>query len=99
MREIDLYLNEKGSLPLTLGDIGKGDMRDPWGTRYNYVNFSITNDKFWRRDRNLRPINSTYDLWSNGPDRQTQIQVVAKKGRDDVIRARDGAFVGVAADF
>ena len=45
------------------------------------------------------PINSDYDLYSVGPDGDSSPQLHNAVSRDDVIRARDGAFVGLAEDF
>lgn len=52
-----------------------------------------------RKDQFLVPINSDYDLYSKGPDGQSQASLSPPVSRDDVIRALDGAFVGVAEDF
>ncbi|MBU2498645.1 MAG: prepilin-type N-terminal cleavage/methylation domain-containing protein [Proteobacteria bacterium] len=98
-REIDLYREDNGALPLSLDDIGKGSLRDPWGNPYQYVNFDTEPKGKWRRDRNMNPINTYYDLWSNGPDGEFQKQVSTPKSLDDIIRARDGNFIDVAAKF
>ena len=52
-----------------------------------------------RKDGRLNPINSDFDLYSVGEDGQTTTPLTAPASKDDVIRARDGAFVGLAADF
>jgi general secretion pathway protein G len=52
-----------------------------------------------RKDQFLVPINSDYDLYSKGPDGQSQASLSPPVSRDDVIRALDGAFVGVAENF
>ncbi|MFO0774683.1 MAG: pilin [Nitrospiraceae bacterium] len=52
-----------------------------------------------RKDRFLHPINSDYDLYSMGKDGESVEPLTAKKSHDDVIRANDGAFVGLAAQF
>jgi general secretion pathway protein G len=49
-----------------------------------------------RRDKNANPVNSDYDLYSMGRDGQTTPQFTAKKARDDVVRANDGAYYGLA---
>jgi len=98
-REIDLYKEDNGAFPLTLDDIGRGSTRDPWGNPYQYVNFATQPVGKWRRDRNMNPINTYFDLWSNGPDGVTQTQVSTPKGRDDIIRAWDGNYIGIAGDF
>lgn len=52
-----------------------------------------------RKDRFQVPINSDFDLYSMGPDGKSQGPLSAKASRDDVIRANDGAFIGIAAEF
>ena len=52
-----------------------------------------------RMDRFLHPINSDYDLYSMGKDGETVLPLTARKSHDDVIRANDGSFVGLAVEF
>ena len=52
-----------------------------------------------RKDRFLHPINSDYDLYSMGKDGESVGPLTAKKSHDDVIRANDGSFVGLAVEF
>jgi general secretion pathway protein G len=52
-----------------------------------------------RKDRFLVPINSDFDLYSMGKDRETVAPLTAKKSHDDIVRANDGAFVGLASEF
>jgi general secretion pathway protein G len=52
-----------------------------------------------RKDRFLVPINSDYDLYSMGPDGASAPPLTAKASHDDIIRASDGAYVGVAENF
>jgi general secretion pathway protein G len=52
-----------------------------------------------RKDRFLVPINCDFDLYSVGPDGESKAPLTAKESHDDIIRAGDGAFVGVASDF
>ena len=52
-----------------------------------------------RQDQFLRPVNSDYDLYSMGPDGETQFNLSSGKGRDDIVRALDGAYVGIAGQF
>ena len=52
-----------------------------------------------RKDHNLVPINSDFDLFSAGPDGKSTGPLTAKASRDDIIRGSDGAFVGRAADY
>ena len=86
-------------LPASLAEAGAADFRDPWGRPYAYLEFTPTNRGARRKDRNLVPINSEYDLYSSGPDGQTRPPLAVPVSRDDVVRARDGSFIGKAADF
>ena len=52
-----------------------------------------------RLDRFLRPLNSGYDLFSSGPDGESASPLTSRSSRDDIVRARNGLFVGVAEDF
>ncbi len=45
------------------------------------------------------PINSTYDLYSMGKDGKTVVALTAKASRDDVVRANDGGFIGLAVKY
>lgn len=91
-------------LPATLAGIGRGAMLDPWGRPYQYFPFPVNargqhNVLGARRDRFLVPVNSTFDLYSAGPDGQTALPFTAATSLDDIVRANDGGFVGVASDF
>jgi general secretion pathway protein G len=52
-----------------------------------------------RKDQFLVPINSDYDLYSMGADGRSEPNLNSQERRDDVIRARDGAYVGLAEFF
>jgi len=52
-----------------------------------------------RKDKFLVPLNSTYDLYSKGKDGQSKLPLTAKASKDDIIRASDGAFIGLASEF
>jgi len=93
------FYEENQVYPDTLAEVGLGALRDPWGNPYQYVNIATAPPQKWRRDRNAKPINTLYDLWSNGPDGDSQKQVNAAKSRDDIIRAWDGAFIGMGEAF
>jgi len=80
------------------------EFKDPWDNPYQYVYIAEDdkkdkNKQKARRDRNQKPINTYYDLWSNGADGDYQQQVNGAKSRDDIIRAWDGSFVGLGKDL
>ena len=52
-----------------------------------------------RKDHKLNPINSDYDLFSAGKNGVFKPQVSQKDSLDDIIRARDGGFIGLAEEF
>lgn len=86
-------------LPADLSEIGKASVLDPWGNPYLYVNHETQPNGFWRKDKNINPINSDFDLSSAGKDGQSQQQLVAAQSRDDIVRANDGAFIGLASTY
>ena len=97
---IKLYETDNRVLPDSLDDVGLGSKLDPWGHPYQYFNIATATGKGQlRKDKSLNPINSDYDLYSMGKDGQSKTQVNNKVSLDDVIRARDGQFIGLASDF
>lgn len=86
-------------LPDDLAAVGWADV-DPWGRPYRYVKFEGLD---WaaraRVDRFQVPINSRYDLYSVGRDGRTALPLQFPVSRDDLVRANDGAFVGLAARY
>ena len=91
-----------GTLPGAFSEFSGPIGNDPWGRSYQYLNFNSgaagVKGKI-RKDHNLHPLNSEFDLYSMGPDGQSAAALTAKASRDDIIWARDGAFVGKASDF
>jgi len=97
---IKQYETETHELPHTMDDVGLGTKLDPWGNPYQYFNITTATGKgMLRKDKSLNPINSDYDLYSMGKDGQSTTALTAPVSQDDVIRARDGQFVGLASDF
>lgn len=98
--EIALYESQNNKLPNTLADIGRPNFLDPWGTPYQYLNFANAKGKGqMRKDRFLVPLNSDYDLYSMGKDRKTVAPITAKDSLDDILRANDGSYLGLASQF
>jgi general secretion pathway protein G len=98
--DVEEYDLVNGQLPDALSDVGLPNFLDPWGTPYEYLNHSTMkgNGKA-RKDRFLVPLNSDYDLYSDGADGQTTAPITAAKSQDDIIRADDGDYVGLASQF
>ena len=47
----------------------------------------------------MLPLNTDFDLFSFGPDTQSLPSITALVSLDDVIRADDGGFIGLARDY
>lgn len=93
-------LENRYTYPDSLADAGMSGMVDPWNTPYQYTNLTTAKGKgSARKDKNLVPINSDYDLWSNGPDGKSVAPLTAQQSRDDIVRANNGRYVGPAADY
>jgi len=94
------YAASGGSFPVSLADVGNGGKLDPWGHAYQYVDLTgVGGIAKARKDHKLNPINSDFDLFSMGKDGVFKSQLTQKDSLDDIVRARDGAFVGLASDF
>lgn len=89
-----------GSYPAALAEVGNADRLDPWGRPYVYQELaSVQGHGKARKDRKLNPLNSDFDLYSVGKDGDSKTQLTNKVSLDDIVRANDGAFVGLAADY
>lgn len=94
------YQQSNGHLPSSLADVGNAGKTDPWGRPYVYQDVTVPGGHgAARKDHALNPINSEFDIYSLGRDGVTKKQLTQKDSLDDVVRARDGAFVGLASDF
>ncbi len=105
--ELMEYGLERGGFPTSLAAINRDGLLDPWGNPYQYTAILLEPGSSGggggvgglRKDRFLVPINSDFDLYSMGPDGESTAPLNAKTSQDDVIRASDGSFVGLARDF
>jgi general secretion pathway protein G len=98
--DVASYQSIYSLLPDDLSQIGDGNLRDPWGNPYQYLNHStMKGNGQARKDRFLKPLNSDYDLYSMGKDGQSSPPLQAKPSLDDVIRASNGSYVGLASNF
>ena len=99
---IKLYEIDNRTYPATLAEIGKAGVLDPWNRPYEYLRLQpLDNNQKGkvRKDKNLVPINSDFDLYSNGKDGGSQGPLTAKASHDDIVRANDGRYVGLASDY
>ena len=102
-RILQNYYSENGVYPSSLAVINADTILDPWKNPYQYLNLSDPNTRVprgrARKDHNLVPINSDFDLYSMGKDGRSVSPLTAQPSRDDIVRASDGRFIGLASTF
>lgn len=105
MKAIEVELNQYTANYLLPPDdlvaIEREGLLDPWGNPYAYVRIAGVTGGMgaFRKDKFLVPLNSDFDLYSMGPDGQTKPPIAAPVSKDDVIRANDGSYLGLAELF
>ena len=100
--EIERFaLNNNDRLPATLNELGMDIPLDPWGNEYQYLNIRAAGPGKggFRKDGNLNPLNTDFDLYSKGADGGSAGPLSAKQSRDDIVRANNGAFIGLGEDY
>ncbi|MEN8204526.1 MAG: prepilin-type N-terminal cleavage/methylation domain-containing protein [Pseudomonadota bacterium] len=99
---LELFFIDKNRYPGSLAEINMDGMRDPWGNPYQYLLIlggGFRTQLNARKDNNLVPINSDYDLYSMGKDGSSSVPLTAPNSLDDVVRANNGRYVGTAKDY
>ncbi len=97
--EINRYLYTSDNLPADLAEIGLGGMLDPYGNPYQYLVSATAPPGEKRKDRSLVPVNTDYDLYSMGADGKSVAPFTAKDSHDDIVRASNGEYVGLASNY
>ncbi len=97
------YLIDYGVLPEFLKDVDIPTLTDPWGNPYQYMAIlgkskSEIQGK-WRKDRFLVPINYDFDLYSMGKDGKSTAPLTAEASHDDIVRANNGDYIGLASKY
>jgi general secretion pathway protein G len=97
---IGRYYTVHSMVPPDLATIGFDTQLDPWGHAYVYQSFDgLTGKGKMRKDKNLNPLNTQYDLYSMGADGQSKMPITAPESQDDIILAFDGNYIGLASNF
>jgi general secretion pathway protein G len=100
---VERYRTTNGMRPPdSLDDLTNIARQDPWGFQYQYLSFYSDEPGLKskiRKDHNLHPLNSEYDLYSMGPDGESVPPLTGAPSQDDIVFARDGGFIGPAKDF
>jgi general secretion pathway protein G len=100
--EIERFgVKNNGRMPNSLNELSMEVPADPWSAPYQYLNIGAAgpgNGDF-RKDGKLNPLNSDFDLYSVGADGESAGPLSASKSRDDIVRANNGAFIGLGEDY
>lgn len=96
---IERYNTTNHSLPLSLA--GLDIPLDPWGEAYVFLNHSTVHGHGGKRKARggIVPVNSDYDLYSKGPDKNTNQSFNPPVSQDDIVRANNGGYFGTVEDF
>jgi len=99
--EIERFSVQNNSFPMSLNELAMEIPIDPWDTPYHYLNIAAAGPGkgAFRKDGKLNPLNSDFDLYSAGADGVSMGPLSASASRDDIVRANNGAFIGLGADY
>lgn len=97
--ELAIYIELNFAPPVSLAAIDRAVLLDPWGSPFVYRVSPGSGGGGARKDKFLVPLNTDYDLYSRGQDGESAGPLTASESKDDVIRALDGRYVGLASDF
>ena len=94
-------LNNNDRIPLTLEEMGVPIPLDPWDQPYRFLNIPAAGGGVGalRKDGKLNPLNTDFDLYSIGKDGESAGPLSAEQSRDDIVRANNGAFIGLGEDY
>jgi general secretion pathway protein G len=99
-KKIMNFWAENDELPNSLNDIGLDQLSDPWYRPYQYLRIDGGTtpglNGIRRRDKNANPVNSDFDLYSLGRDGVTTAQFTGNEAHDDIVRANNGLYYGLA---
>jgi general secretion pathway protein G len=85
--------------PDSLAEVSPVIPLDPWGIPYQYARINGgVKDGHFRKDKFFKPVNTDFDLYSMVKDKVTNASFDDKKSLDDVVRAENGQFYGLAGD-
>ena len=100
---LERYFSNNFDYPDSLDELPGPVIIDPRGQTYQYLKIRREAEPGLRgqlrKDRNLVPFNSDFNLSSVGEDGVSTPLLTARASRDELVRAADGSFVGVGEDF
>jgi len=99
--KIEIYIAQHNAMPASLDDLGVELEKDKWGNDFVYIPLEghEANLQYARADAAIVVLNSDYDLWSPGKDGMTNKVITHDAAQDDIIRAGNGAYFGLAKDY
>ena len=102
-KEIMNFKNDTERLPDALAELGLSITQDPWKNGYQYINFDLPGAEDNRRTKGAKgkgsPLNFDYDLYSMGKDGMSAPALTEAASQDDIIRADDGGYTGLASEY
>lgn len=96
--DLERYMTANGQYPTSLSAAGMS-RKDPWGADYQYLSMDGATVGQVRKDKSLHPLNTDFDLYSKGPDGESSKPLTAAKSHDDIIRANNGGYIGIASGY
>jgi general secretion pathway protein G len=85
---------ERSRVARAVSDIGTLSLQ-----LYLYRRAADTSKTQLRKDDELVPLNSDFDLYSLGPDGESALALPAAPSHDDVVRAGNGSYIGLAVNY
>ena len=111
-KEILEFWQTNDRLPDSLGELDRAALLDPWKTPYQYINFATTSGgEEIRRTTGKKgkgkgkgsgkssSLNEDFDLFSMGKDRMSGPDLSDASSQDDIVRANDGSYTGLASEY
>ena len=101
--QIERFRALNGRPPNTFAEASIAASNDSWGNAYQYLRIQGLPAAQWqgscRKDKLGNPLNSDYDLYSDGADGQTSPAITAANSQDDIIRANKAGYIGLASQY
>jgi general secretion pathway protein G len=109
-KEILEFWQTNDRLPDSLGELDRAALLDPWKTPYQYINFDTTSGVEEIRRTTTKKgngkgsgkstsLNEDFDLFSMGKDRMSAPDLSDASSQDDIVRADDGSYTGLASEY
>jgi general secretion pathway protein G len=99
---VERYMAEFQRVPSRIESVVDPVPIDPWGNPYQFLKLldaPLSQRGMARKDKNLVPLNTDFDLYSKGKDGDSLAPLTAPPSKDDIIRANDGGYVGLAENY